>query len=70
MEHLDCPDLIGEFERKLKREKEERKRRRAEEAEDGYRKKKRIVEVGIGINPLVFTFKNKRQNHFLGRFVC
>lgn len=41
-EHLDCPDLISEFEDKLKKKKEEKKRKQEEEG--GSKKKKKIAE--------------------------
>lgn len=41
--NLDCPDLIGEFEDKLKKKKEEKRRRQTEE-EGSAKKKKKVAE--------------------------
>lgn len=44
MENLDCPDLIAEFEDKLKKKKElEKKRKSANGTDDGAAKKKKKV---------------------------
>ena len=41
--NLDCPELINEFEDRLKKKKEEKKRRAEEEG--GSKKKKKVAEV-------------------------
>ena len=40
---MDCPDLIAQFEERLKAKKAEKKRKAEEEG--GGRKKKKVVEV-------------------------
>merc|ERR1712178_474561 len=45
MGNLDCPDLIEEFENKVKKKKEEKKRKsQAAEEEGGSKKKKKVAE--------------------------
>ncbi len=43
-ENLDCPDMIADFEGKLKKKKEEKKKRGEEEGPSS-RKKKKVAEV-------------------------
>jgi hypothetical protein len=45
-ENLDCPDLIQEFEDKLKKEKDDKKKKKKDAAEDEpSKKKKKVADV-------------------------
>ena len=47
-DNLDCPDLIGAFEDKIKKKKDEQKKRKKDDEESSSaKKKKKVVEVGL-----------------------